>query len=220
MRMHHTIGACVAAASIVLGACQVWQTAADTVDDGPRPLTLQLAGDAPTGRFDISAGALVQRHEAQAQLDSARDALRRGHAAQAIPVLRTAARFFAGRAAPRTAAELERLADELQAGRAVSADEVIAASARANLAEADHHRAAAALAWGRTERTNTGDELVMAVDHLERALADAGRPVPATTRQALAEARENACALMRDTDPPRARVDASLAALRATIQAL
>lgn len=223
MRTHHTIGVCAAAGSLVLGACQAWRSARDTVSDALRVEVVRAADDASTGRFDISAGALVRRHEAQADLDAARDALGSGAPAPAAAALRSAALFFAGHAAAPGAAAgpaldaaataLARLADEVDAGQPVPASAVVAASARANRAEAEHHRLAAARAWAQWQRSNTGDELVMAVDHLERALADEGRPVPAATRRALAEARDDACTLMRDAEVPPARVDESLAAL-------
>lgn len=226
MRTHHTIGVCVAAGSLVLGACQAWQAARDTVTDGLRVELVRPPGDATTGHFDISAGALVRRHEAQADLDAARDALGRGDTAAAAAALRSAARFFAGHAAePGTSAaaldaaasELAGLAHDLEAGKPIPASAVVAASARANLAEAGHHRLAAAAAWAHREHTNTGDELVMAIDHLERALTDEGRPVSSATRHVLTVAREDACALMRDAELPAGRVDGSLAALETAI---
>lgn len=226
MRLHHTIGLCVAAGSVVLGACHTWRAARETPAAAPRVLAV-WRDDAATGRFEISSGALVRRHEVQAELDAARDALGVGAPADAAAPLRVAARFYAGHAAApgagareplaAAAARLVRLADTLAAGGRVTAADVVAASRAANLAEAEHHRVAAAVAWTRWQRSDAGDELVMAVDHVERALADGGESVTPATRRVLATAREEGCTLMRDGAADAARVDRVLAGLGTVI---
>ena len=185
MRMHHAMGCCVAAGSLVLGACQPWHAAHEPEPDGPRVVAV-WRDEGAAGHFDISSGALVRRHEAQAELDAARAALRADAPARAARALHTAAAFFAGHAVRP------------------------AAGGRADLV-------AAAVAWAQQQRTDTGDELVMAVDHLERALADGGRPVAPSTRRLLTTARAEACTLMRADDPGAAQIDTSLAGLAAVI---
>lgn len=227
MRTHHAMTFCVAS-SLLLGACQSWHAAREAEPDGPRVVEV-WRDQAAAGHFEISSGALVRRHEAQADLDAARDALAAGATPRAAHALRTAAAFFAGHAVrpdaggrtalTAAAAVLGALADTLDRGGPVTVGEVVAASRLANLAEAEHHRVAAGAAWAHGQRSDTGDELVMAVDHLERALTDGGRPMAPEMRRILAVARADACTLMRDGDPGRTQVASSLVGLSTVIAA-
>lgn len=129
------------------------------------------------------AHPLATRIEAQRELDSAVGAFRRGEPRVAGAQLRAAAVFF--RAHPDLASstargafgavalDLERLASEIEAGRSRDSTVLGTTIARAQLAEAEHHRGRAATAWLRGDTIGTGEELALCVDHLERALCDA-----------------------------------------------
>ncbi len=227
MRTHHTIAVCaVAVATVVVGACD--RADRRTANDQAPGVTIRQQGT-PTGHFDVSAGALTSRHEAQDDLDAARDALDRHDAAAASASFRTASLFYARlaeRADVPARARLATVAEELKAlsaslggGKGVRSSVVDQAIIHANVAEAEHHRLQALDAWAKRDRSNAADQLVMAVDHLERALSDAHQATP-EARTVLDDARRAATALLKESTLPATAVDAAVSELGKEIQVL
>ena len=152
-----------------------------------------------------TASTLATRSEAQAELDDARAALAKGDRVAFARDLRYASAFFrthvgeptsaARRQLDETATQLDSLADLVQRGGTLAGATLDTAIARAQLADAEHHRSMAAVAWARHENQRAGAELTMAMDHLERAAQDAHIEITATTRQALNDARSAAAGL-------------------------
>ncbi len=227
MRTHHTIAVCaVAIATVVVGACN--RADRRTAADQAPGVTIRQQGT-PTGHFDVSAGALAGRHEAQDDLDAARDALDRHDAAAASASFRTASLFYA-RLAERAdmparerlatvAQELKALSASIGGGMGVRTQVVDAAIIHANIAEAENHRLQALAAWAKRDRSNAADELVMSVDHLERALADAHQATP-EARKVLDDARRAASALLKESLLSPGAVDQAVSELGKEIQVL
>lgn len=228
MRTHHTIAVCaIAVATVVVGACNRLDRTAGAVDQAPG-VSIREQGT-PGGHFDVSAGALATRQEAQDDLDAAREALDRHDAAAASASLRTASLFYARLAARRdvpardrlatVAAELKALSVKVGGGMGIRDSAIDAVLIRANVAEAENHRLQALSAWGLGNRSNAADELVMAVDHLERALAAARLATP-DARRVLDDARQTATALLRESTLAPGAVDAAVTGLAKEIQLL
>lgn len=153
-----------------------------------------------------SPGALATRHEAQESLDRARLAFQRKYfdlveseLANAAAFLRTEAQESEGE--PRE--ELRRAADVLdvvvaRVSRAQIRD--IAALDRASLdvnaAEATFHLLRAKEAIVRHDNVRAGEELIMCVDHLERAAKDAGRQDDPAVETVIADVRTLAREMM------------------------
>ena len=161
---------------------------------------------APARAVTASPGALATRREAQETFDRARTALQRKDFATAKTELGNAATFMRSQAQDsqgddkpaleRAAAGFDSLAAQVATGN-VQAKTLDRAFARANRAEAEHHLLRAKDAVAKSDNARAGEELTMSVDHLERALQDAGRQADAGVKSAIAEARTLAGEMMK-----------------------
>jgi hypothetical protein len=114
-----------------------------------------------------------------------------------------------------SAKELEVLAQRLARGDAQTTRAFDRVVANANRAEAQHHLTRAAAAVADRAYRHAGEELIMAVDHLERAAHDLRQPNDPEAAGALADARAVAGRLIASDVPARAemkRVTAQLGA--------
>ena len=155
-----------------------------------------------------SWGALASRQECQRALDSARAALIRKDADACMTSLLEAAAFFRNqsrddapevRPALRAAAEeMETLAANIVNGRTRTPKDLDRAFTRAHAAEATQHLAHARAAISARDNVRAGEELVMAADHLERAMKDAKLRNRRAVLPAIAHVRALADDMMRD----------------------
>jgi hypothetical protein len=154
-----------------------------------------------------SLGALASRHEAQPWFDAAHDALVRQDRESAAIALSDAATFLQkewDKAPGDARVDLVRAVEELDSLAGVVAhgdlrdpralDHVFA---RAHAAEASFHLLRANRAMMRREHVRAGEELVMSIDHLERAAQDAGIKRDAVVQTAIADTRSLAGEMMR-----------------------
>jgi hypothetical protein len=140
-----------------------------------------------SGSVHLAGGAIASRGEAQDQLDAARRLLMRDDTTVAAAELRLAAEFFRRHAdaAPGPAADdlrlvaslLQVLATDVAAGRVRDPAMLDSLYVLVQTAEAEYHRSIAVERWAAHDTVTTGEELVMAADHFERALRDSGRPL-------------------------------------------
>lgn len=161
-----------------------------------------------------SPGPLATRHEAQGSFDRARAALVRKDFATSAKHLRAAAAFIhthadeaeigAIAALQGASKELEVLAERMEQGKVQTTRTFDRVFANANRAEAQHHLTRAKAAMSKREHQHAGEELVMGVDHLERATRDLRRPRDADAEAALMDARALADLMMRGGVPTRA----------------
>jgi hypothetical protein len=151
------------------------------------------------GAREAGTGAMATRREAQDNFDRARAAFIGRRFAEASRELNRAALFLreqadSAAAVPRarllkSARELEALADNVHDGLIDSPLYLDYAFARAQLADAENHHQRALMAWVRRDNACVGDELLMAVDHVERAAQDGRVPIGPDTRVVLDSAR-------------------------------
>jgi hypothetical protein len=146
-----------------------------------------------------SPGALASRREAQDLFDAAREALAQKDFESAATALSDAATFIQGEA--RTAGvdakeALERSAEEIDSiavrgahGEIHAPDALDRAFAHAHAAEALHHLLRAHAAILKRDNVRTGEELLMSVDHLERAAKDARLQADSLVQAAIADTR-------------------------------
>lgn len=156
---------------------------------------------------------LATRQEAQESFDSARAALVREEYAESARHLAEAAAFMRSHAARAkigaiaalqgSAKELEMLADRLTRGEPVTTRMLDRVVANANRAEGQHHLTRAAAAIENREYRDAGDELLMAVDHLERSALDLRRPNEPEADPAISDARALAGRMVRGGVPSR-----------------
>lgn len=163
-----------------------------------------------------SPGALASRREAQESFDKARAALEKKDTATATTELKAAAAFMRTQAQEaegntkealeRAAQEFDSLAARVARSATVPTRTLDRAFAAANVAEARHHLARATNTLTNDSK-RAGDELTMAVDHLERATKDAGRTADAKAKTAIADTKALADTLMRGaaTVPTKAK---------------
>lgn len=140
-----------------------------------------------SGNVRLAGGAIATRDEAQGQLDAARRLLIQDDTTGAAAELRLAAEFFRRHAdaAPGPAADdlrlvaslLQVLATDVAAGRVRDPAMLDSLYVLVQTAEAEYHRSIAVERWAAHDTVTTGEELVMASDHFERALRDSGRPL-------------------------------------------
>ena len=169
-----------------------------------------------TLRTIISAGALANRHEAQGSFDRARRAIVREDYARASRELAAAAAFMqkhaeeaelgAKAALQGASKELEVLAHRLARDEAQTTRTLDRVFANANRAEGQHHLTRSEAAIEMREYPRAGEELTMAVDHLERAAHDLRGRHNATAEAALMHARVLAEQMMRGAVPTRGTV--------------
>jgi hypothetical protein len=209
MVLHHVAG--ILALGLV-ASCGGEPEPADTVlqTDTPAPRAASAPGS--LGRV-TSAGALATRHEAQASFDRARDALVAKDLALASRELADAAAFMrkhAEEGEPGAKAslqgaskELETLSRRLEQGEAQTIRTFDRVVANANRAEGQHHLMRAEAAMAKREYPLAGEEMTMAVDHLERAAHDLGGGDHPAAEVAVANARAFAERLMRGAAPTR-----------------
>jgi hypothetical protein len=161
-----------------------------------RPVANSTAAPPPVTE---SPGALAMRHETQESLDRARVAFQWKHFETmeaeldgAAAYLRTEAQETEGDIGlplRRVAAELDSLAERVACGDPPTASVLDRAFIDVNRVEARYHllRAGGAIARGETDRA--GAELTTSVDHLERAVQDAGHEADPTVWTAITDAR-------------------------------
>lgn len=169
------------------------ETTATTATTTPPSVT------AAPAETTLSAGAIGRRSEAQDHFDRARAALAKKDMKTASTELRDASTFMRERAdsatgfakalSARSASELDSLARDVETSSAIPVVRLDHAFAHANRAEAERHYALAARAWSQRQATRTGEELTMAIDHLERAAKDAGLTLDSAATEAMTRAR-------------------------------
>ena len=146
-----------------------------------------------------SPGALASRREAQESFDAARAALVRKDFEGAATALSDAATFYqveartapldAKQALERTGETLDSLAVRVAHGEIRSADSLDHVFANAHGAEAWLHLLRAHAAILKRDNARAGEELVMSVDHLERAAKDARAQSDSLVQAAIADTR-------------------------------
>jgi hypothetical protein len=154
-----------------------------------------------------SAGALASRREAQDCFDAARTAFLRRDSEECITRLAEAAAFFraqARAAKPDAKSAMASAAEELETflanvanGHDRTAKDLDRVYAQAHAAESGLHLSRARVAMASADTVRAGEELLMSVDHLERATRDAHRPATRAVRTAIAAARSLATRLIR-----------------------
>jgi len=142
---------------------------------------------------------MATRQEAQESFDGARAALVREDYGESARHLADAAAFMRSHAAQAeigalaalqgSARELEMLAERLTRGEPLTTRMLDRVVANANRAEGQHHLTRAAAAIADLDYGDAGEELLMAVDHLERSALDLHRPNAADADPALSDAR-------------------------------
>jgi hypothetical protein len=178
----------VLATGVMIGSCA-------PVDD--RSFTADTGKDTPA--LSESHGALATRHEAQESMDRARLAFQRKYFDLAESELSSAAAFMrteAQEVAGEHRETLRRAADVLDVVAArVSRGQIrdLAAFDRASLdvntAEATFHLLRSKDAIAARDNVRAGEELIMCVDHLERAASDARRQNDPAVQVVIADVR-------------------------------
>ncbi len=148
---------------------------------------------------DSVPGELALRKEPVQFFQRAHTAIAQKDARKAAAALRDAARYFRqvrDSAAVKVKARLTNVEGELDSlARVAEGKEGIAlraldgAFARANLAEAERHAARLDAAWVRKDTMSAAAEIIMTVDHIERANTDAAAPADKYESLQLAAAR-------------------------------
>ena len=146
-----------------------------------------------------SPGALATRREAQESFDNARDAVARKDFEGAATALSDAATFFQREARDAqpdmkqaldgTSEELDSLAVRAAHGELRTVDALDHVFARAHAAEASLHLLRAHAATIKRDKVRAGEELVMSVDHLERAMKDGRLQSDSAIQAAIADTR-------------------------------
>ena len=157
---------------------------------------------------------LAARQEAQASFDSARAALVNGDHGESARHLTEASEFMRSHAAQAeigaiaalqgASKELEMLSQRLTRGEPLTTRMFDRVVANANRAEGQHHLTRATVSIAERDYRHAGEELLMAVDHLERAALDLQRPNDAKAEPALSDARALADYLLRGGVPASA----------------
>lgn len=177
-------------------------------------VTRAVPSSSPVPAPAAEPSPLATRREAQASFDSARVALVREDYGESARHLAEAAAFMRSHAAHAeigavaalqgSAKELEMLSERLARGEPLTTRMFDRVVANANRAEGQHHLTRAAAAITDHDYRHAGEELVMAVDHLERSALDLRRPNEAEADPALSDARAFADGLVRGSVPTRA----------------
>ena len=186
---------------------------------------------AARAKVATQAGEVMSaRREAQMYFDNARAAFVAKRGAVASKALRDAAAFTREQAISATtpakealissADELEKLASRVTAGAVKSVKTLDYAFARTQLAEAQLHCTRALSAWRATDAAATGAEMMMLVDHFERAASDAGQPLATTTQQTLDVTRSLADKLTHGGSVVPLDVEATLTAMDKEVHSL
>jgi hypothetical protein len=175
-------------------------------------------------------GALATRQEAQASFDSARAALVREDYGESARHLAEAAAFMRSHAAEAeigaiaalqgAAKELEMVAERLARSEPLTTRMLDRVVANANRAEGQHHLTRAVAAIADRDYRRAGEELIMAVDHLERSALDLRRPNETQADPALSDARSLADRMVRGGVPTRAEAKHVIGQLEAELRRL
>jgi hypothetical protein len=160
----------------------------------------------------LSAGAIGVRSEAQDHFDRSRAAFAKKDMKTASAELHDASVFmrdhadsttgFAKALVARSARELDSLSREVGSSTVTSPERLDHVFAHANRAEAERHYALATRAWAQRQATRTGEELTMAIDHLERAAKDAGLAADTAMTSSMVRTREVANGLLQGGTAP------------------
>jgi hypothetical protein len=196
------------------------QPVVDTTAAGP---TAALPASTDSLITEAAAGTLAMRSEAQAHFDRSRAALTQRDSKAVASELRGAARLFrsyadsvAGemsRQVVETARELENTAREAEEGRLLTEAVLLRSFARANRVEAQRHHARAMAAWSAHDTVRTGEEMLMAVDHLERAVKDADVELDSAQRADLDRGRALGARMLNRSAPTANEVDRVMASV-------
>jgi hypothetical protein len=171
------------------------------------------AASAPVSAATADPSPLATRQEAQESFDSARAALVREDYGESARYLADAAAFMWAHAAQAqigaiaalqgSAKELEMLVERLGRSEPLTTRTLDRVVANANRAEGQHHLTRATAAIADRNYGHAGEELLMAVDHLERSALDLRRPKEVGARSALSDARELGRSMVRGDVPAR-----------------
>jgi hypothetical protein len=180
------------------------------------------AAPAKSRAMTQAGDVFIARREAQLSFDSARARLGAKNYAAAARSLREAAAFTrqhadsiaepAKKALKTSTDELNRLATRLAGGRAISVRTLDNAFARAQLAEVQYHCVRALDAWKLSNGPETGAELMMLIDHFERAAVDGRQTLTAAAKEMIAGTRATGVKLIQGTAVEPSAVDSILAA--------
>jgi len=102
-----------------------------------------------------------------------------------------------------SAKELQMLVERLERGEPLTTRLLDRVVANANRAEGQHHLTRPAAAIEHSDYGDAGEELLMAVDHLERSALDLRRPNDAEADPALSDARELGRSMLQGGVPTR-----------------
>ena len=176
-----------------------------------RPTTIQSPGA-------LTTAALATRREAQESFDRARDAIVQADLATAATELEAATAFMRTHAEEAelgakaslqgASKELEMLAQRLARGERQTTRTLDRVFANANRAEGQHHLTRAEAAIEKHAYALAGEELTMAVDHLERAAHDLRGGHNPTAEVAFTTARALAERMLQGAIPARGEVRA------------
>jgi hypothetical protein len=227
---------------MVKGMEAVPDEAARVTDEIERAIHRIAPGDALTDRRAAEAapsavptvaeepGALATRQEAQASFERARAALIGADYSASATHLANAAAFMRSHASDAevraiaavqgAAKELDVLAERLARDEAQTTRTFDRVVANANRAEAQYHLERAVAAFAGTDHRRAGEELIIAVDHLERAAYDLGHLHDAEADPALSNARTLADLMLRGGVPARAQVKRVTGQLEAELRRL
>ncbi|WP_396206333.1 hypothetical protein [Gemmatimonas sp.] len=183
MHNHHLVAFGIILGATVIGcAKETSQIAVDTTAS----TSVRAAEPTPPQR-DSATGRLALRTEAQQHFDAAREALRFKDPKTMASALRAAATVVhqqTDSAANEVKAhlnevahELDTLANRAESGAKLTADRLDRLFARANQAEAERHQRRSVDALILRDTLRAAEDMLMAVDHLERAARDARIPL-------------------------------------------
>ena len=119
-----------------------------------------------------------------------------------------------------SADELSQLASRVAKSGVKSVKTLDFAFARTQLAEAQLHCTRALNAWQAKNGAATGAEMMMLVDHFERAATDAKQPLATTTQQTVAQVRSLADKLTHSGNVVPVDVEQALAAMDKEVHSL
>lgn len=187
----------------------LWACTKDTARNGTAAsIADTTAPGIPTmAMVDSAPGELAHRREPEPFFERARAALAQKETRKAAVALREASRYF--RAVRDSATvqvkehlttvenELDSLARVAEAKEGLARRALDGAFARANLAEAERHAARLDAAWARKDTITAAEEIIMTVDHVERANKDAAAPADKFEALQLADARRVGTDLLR-----------------------
>jgi hypothetical protein len=179
------------------------------------------AAAAKTKAMTQAGDVMLARREAQLYFDSARASFMADRNKTAARSLRNAALFIRHHADSSadpakatlraSSVELDRLATRAANGAVRSVKSLDLAFARAQLAESQYHCVRALDAWKSKDGPATGSELMMLLDHFERAAVDAARPLSLSAREMITNTRALALKLVQGETITAAYVDSTLA---------